>query len=60
MALRPLERLVEVQSENLREVLRGCLKHIDTVFDLKPMVELFDYGADDRLMRRSCIIMKIS
>src|ERR1700736_3510024 len=38
MAVRPLERLVEVQSEGLREVLKGCLKHIDTVFDPKPMV----------------------
>jgi len=37
-AVRPLERLVEVHSENLIAVLRGCLKHIDTVFDPKPLV----------------------
>lgn len=38
MALRPLERLVEVQSESLKVVLKACVKHIDTVFDPKPMV----------------------
>jgi hypothetical protein len=37
-AVRPLERLVEVHSENLKAVLRGCLKHVDTVFDPKPLV----------------------
>lgn len=37
-AIRPLERLVEVESESLKDVLRGCLKFIDTVFDPKPMV----------------------
>jgi hypothetical protein len=38
MAVRPLERLVEVHSESLKDVLRACVKHIDTVFDPKPMV----------------------
>jgi hypothetical protein len=37
-AVRPLERLVEVHSESLKDVLRGCLKHVDTVFDPKPLV----------------------
>jgi hypothetical protein len=37
-AVRPLERLVEVHSETLKDVLRGCLKHVDTVFDPKPLV----------------------
>lgn len=37
-AVRPLERLVEIHSESLKEVLRGCLKHVDTVFDPKPLV----------------------
>src|SRR5271156_1465314 len=37
-SVRPMERLVEVHSENLKDVLRGCLKHIDTVFDPKPLV----------------------
>ena len=35
---RSMERIVEVHSENLKDVLRGCLKHIDTVFDPKPLV----------------------
>jgi len=39
-AVRPLERLIEVHSENLKDVLRGCLKHVDTVFDPKPLVLL--------------------
>jgi hypothetical protein len=38
MAVRPLERIVEVHSESLKDVLRTCIKHIDTVFDPKPMV----------------------
>lgn len=37
-AVRPLERLVEVHSETLKDVLRGCLKHVDTVLDPKPLV----------------------
>lgn len=37
-AVRQLERLVEIHSENLKEVLRVCLKHIDAVFDPKPLV----------------------
>ena len=37
-AVRPLERLVEVHSESLKYVLRGCLKHVDTVLDPKPLV----------------------
>ena len=37
-SVRSLERLVEVHSESLKDVLRGCLKHIDTVFDPKPLV----------------------
>ena len=37
-AVRPLERLVEVHSESLKDVLRGCLKHVDTVLDPKPLV----------------------
>src|SRR5271170_6267311 len=35
---RSMERIIEVHSENLKDVLRGCLKHIDTVFDPKPLV----------------------
>jgi hypothetical protein len=35
---RLMERIIEVHSENLKDVLRGCLKHIDTVFDSKPLV----------------------
>jgi len=37
-AVRPLERLVEVHSEPLKEILRRSVKHVDTVFDPKPMV----------------------
>lgn len=37
-AVRPLERLVELHSENLKEVLRGCIKHVDAVFDPTPLV----------------------
>jgi hypothetical protein len=37
-AVRPLERLVEIHSESLKDVLRGCLKHVDTVLDPKPLV----------------------
>lgn len=37
-AVRPLERLVELHSENLKEVLRGCIKHVDAVFDPMPLV----------------------
>jgi hypothetical protein len=37
-AVRPLERLVEVHSDSLKDVLRGCLKHVDTVLDPKPLV----------------------
>lgn len=37
-AVRPLERLVELHSENLKEVLRGCVKHVDAVFDPLPLV----------------------
>ena len=37
-AVRPLERLVEVHSESLKDILRRSLKHVDTVFDPKPMV----------------------
>ena len=40
-AVRPLERLVEVHSESLKDVLRACLKHVDTVFDPKPMVHVW-------------------
>jgi Ni/Co efflux regulator RcnB len=39
-AVKPLDRIVEVHSEALKEVLRGSLKHVDTVFDQKPMVTL--------------------
>ena len=35
---RSMERIIEVHSENLKDVLRGCLKHIDAVFDPKPLV----------------------
>jgi len=34
----PLQKLVEVQSESLHQVLKGCARHIDSVFDSKPMV----------------------
>jgi len=37
-AVRPLERLVEVHSEPLKDILRRSLKHVDTVFDPKPLV----------------------
>lgn len=37
-AVRPLERLVELHSESLKDVLRGCIKHIDAVFDPTPLV----------------------
>jgi hypothetical protein len=37
-ALRPLDRFVEVHSENLKDVLRICLKHVDAVYDPKPLV----------------------
>jgi hypothetical protein len=39
-AVRPLERVVEVHSEVLKDLLCASLKHIDTVFDPKPMVLL--------------------
>ena len=45
-AVRQLERLVEVHSENLKDTLRGCLKHIDTVFDPKPMVHVHSVLTD--------------
>jgi hypothetical protein len=57
-AVRQLERLVEVHSESLKEILRGCLKHIDTVFDPKPMVHVQKKSLTDyRLMRKSYSLM---
>src|SRR5271154_1258565 len=41
---RSMERIIEVHSENLKDVLRGCLKHIDTVFDPKPLVFPYQGG----------------
>ena len=43
-SVRPMERLVEIHSESLKDVLRGCLKHIDTVFDPKPLVPVPSIG----------------
>ena len=39
-AVRQLERLVEIHSESLKDVVRVCLKHIDAVFDPKPLVHM--------------------
>jgi len=36
--VRQFETLVEVHSETLKDVLRGCLKHIDAVLDPLPLV----------------------
>ena len=36
--VRQLETSVEVHSETLKDVLRGCLKHVDAVLDPKPLV----------------------
>jgi hypothetical protein len=63
-AVKPLDRIVELHSEGLKDVLRGSLKHVDTVFDPKPMVlipgvwGLWPDGADCRLMRKSCLRMR--
>jgi hypothetical protein len=63
-AVKPLDRIVEVHSEALKDVLRGSLKHVDTVFDPKPMVYLLAFclawsdGADCRLMHKSCLRMR--
>jgi len=36
--IRPVETLIEIKSESLREVLKGSLKRINSVFDAVPLV----------------------
>lgn len=58
-AIRPVEIVVEIESDSVKEVLKQCVPYIDSVFDPTPLVRIsLRIRLDGRLILKSCIVTK--